>query len=75
MPKALATYFATVNDMPDTEFKVEILEDGPVKKVSVNGKIYDVDYNGVDTVATYIIIDIINRMAYRSPISAMTCTK
>lgn len=45
MPKALATYFATVNDMPDTEFKVEILEDGPVKKVSVNGKIYDVDYN------------------------------
>lgn len=35
MPKALATYFATVNDMPDTEFKVEILEDGPVKKVSV----------------------------------------
>ncbi len=26
MPKALATYFATVNDMPDTEFKVEILE-------------------------------------------------
>ena len=40
MPKALATYFATVNDMPDTEFKVEILEDGPVKKVSVNGKIY-----------------------------------
>ncbi len=27
MPKALATYFATVNDMPDTEFKVEILED------------------------------------------------
>ena len=39
MPKALATYFATVNDMPDTEFKVEILEDGPGKKVSVNGEI------------------------------------
>ena len=27
MSKALATYFATVNDIPDTEFKVEILED------------------------------------------------
>ena len=26
MSKALATYFATVNDIPDTEFKVEILE-------------------------------------------------
>lgn len=25
MSKALATYFATVNDIPDTEFKVEIL--------------------------------------------------
>ncbi len=24
MSKALATYFATVNDIPDTEFKVEI---------------------------------------------------
>ena len=33
MSKALATYFATVNDIPDTEFKVEILEDGPIKKV------------------------------------------
>ena len=45
MSKALATYFATVNDIPDTEFKVEILEDGPIKKVAVNGKIYEVDYN------------------------------
>ena len=55
MPKALATYFATVNDMPDTEFKVEILEDGPVKKVSVNGKIYDVDYNvGGDSIHSII---------------------
>lgn len=45
MTKALATYFATVNDMPDTEFKVEILEDGPVKKIAVNGTVYDVDYN------------------------------
>lgn len=40
MSKALATYFATVNDIPDTEFKVEILEDGPIKKVSVNGTVY-----------------------------------
>lgn len=56
MPKALATYFATVNDMPDTEFKVEILEDGPVKKVSVNGKIYDVDYNvGGDSIHPIIL--------------------
>ena len=45
MSKALATYFATVNDIPDTEFKVEILEDGPIKKIAVNGKIYEVDYN------------------------------
>ena len=56
MPKALATYFATVNDMPDTEFKVEIQEDGPVKKVSVNGKIYDVDYNvGGDSIHSIIL--------------------
>ena len=43
--KALATYYATVNDVPDTEFKVEILEDGQVKKIAVNGIVYDVDYN------------------------------
>mgnify|MGYP000876948065 CR=1 FL=1 len=56
MSKALATYFATVNDMPDTEFKVEILEDGPVKKVSVNGKIYNVDYNvGGDSIYSIIL--------------------
>lgn len=56
MSKALATYFATVNDMPDTEFKVEILEDGPVKKVSVNGKVYDVDYNvGGDSLYSLIL--------------------
>lgn len=56
MSKALATYFATINDMPDTEFKVEILEDGPVKKVSVNGKIYEVDYNvGGDTIHSIIL--------------------
>ena len=43
--KSLATYYATVNDIPDTEFKVEILEDGPIKKIAVNGTVYDVDYN------------------------------
>ena len=56
MPKALATYCATVQDRPDTEFKVEIREDGPVKKVSVNGKIYDVDYNvGGDSIHSIIL--------------------
>lgn len=54
--KSLATYFATVNDIPDTEFKVEILEDGPIKKVSVNGKIYEVDYNvGGDSIYSIIL--------------------
>jgi biotin carboxyl carrier protein len=56
MPKALATYFATVNDMPDTEYKIEILEDGPTKKVSVNGALYEVDYNvGGDTIYSIIL--------------------
>lgn len=56
MSKPLATYYATVNDIPDTEFKVEILEDGDIKKVSVNGKIYDVDYNvGGDTIHSIIL--------------------
>ena len=56
MTKALATYFATVNDMPDTEFKIEILEDGDVKKVAVNGTIYEVDYNvGGDTIHSIIL--------------------
>ncbi len=55
MSKALATYFATVNDI-DTEFKVEILEDGPIKKVAVNGKVYEVDYNvGGDTIHSIIM--------------------
>jgi len=54
--KALATYYATINDLPDTEFKVEILEDGPIKKLSVNGIIYDVDYNlGGDTIHSIIM--------------------
>ena len=52
----LATYYASINDQPDTEFKVEILEDGPVKKVSVNGKVYEVDYNiGGDTIHSIIM--------------------
>ena len=54
--KALATYYATLNDLPDTEFKVEILEDGPIKKISVNEKIYEVDYNvGGDTIHSIIM--------------------
>jgi biotin carboxyl carrier protein len=54
--KALATYYATINDLPDTEFKVEILEDGPVKKVSVNETVYEVDYNvGGDTIHSIIM--------------------
>lgn len=56
MTKALATYFATINDMPDTEFKVEILEDGPIKKIAVNGKIYEVDYNmGGDSIYSIVL--------------------
>ena len=54
--KALATYYATINDLPDTEFKVEILEDGPVKKVSINGTVYEVDYNvGGDSIHSIIM--------------------
>ena len=30
--KGFSDLFATVNDIPDMEFKVEILEDGPIKK-------------------------------------------
>jgi len=54
--KALATYYATINDLTDTEFKVEILEDGPIKKISVDGKVYEVDYNvGGDTIHSIIL--------------------
>jgi biotin carboxyl carrier protein len=36
--------------------KVEILEDGPIKKVSVNGQVYDVDYNvGGDSIYSIIM--------------------
>lgn len=56
MTKALATYYVTLQDTPDTEYKVEILEDGPVKKISVNGNVYDVDYNvGGDTIHSIIM--------------------
>jgi acetyl/propionyl-CoA carboxylase alpha subunit len=54
--KSLATYYATINDLEDTEFKVEILEDGPIKKVAVNGTVYEVDYNvGGDTIHSMIM--------------------
>ena len=38
MGTSLATYYAKLLDMPDSEYKVEILEDGPIKKIAVNGK-------------------------------------
>ena len=41
MGTSLATYYAKLLDMPDSEYKVEILEDGPIKKIAVNGKIYE----------------------------------
>ena len=54
--KALATYYATISDLSDTDFKVEILEDGPIKKVAVNGTIYEVDYNvGGDMIHSIIM--------------------
>ena len=37
MGTTLATYYAKLQDMPDSEYKVEILEDGPIKKIAVNG--------------------------------------
>ena len=56
MTTILATYYAKIQDVPDSEYKVEILEDGPVKKVAVNGKVYDVDYNvGGDSIYSIII--------------------
>ena len=45
MGTTLATYYAKLQDMPDSEYKVEILEDGPIKKIAVNGKIYEVDHH------------------------------
>ena len=43
MGTTLATYYAKLQDMPDSEYKVEILEDGPIKKIAVNAKVYEVD--------------------------------
>lgn len=52
----LATYYAKIQDVPEHEYKVEILEDGPIKKVAVNGKVYEVDYNvGGDSIHSIII--------------------
>jgi len=57
--KTLATYYVTINDLKDTEFKVEILEDGPIKKVAVDGNIYEVDYYvGGDTLLSIILNNI-----------------
>ena len=54
--KALATYYVKINDLTDTEFKVEILEDGLIKKVAVNGTVYEVDYNvGGDLIHSIIM--------------------
>ena len=56
MNTILATYYAHIQDVPGSEYKVEILEDGPIKKVAVNGKIYEVDYNvGGDSIYSIII--------------------
>ena len=56
MGTSLATYYAKLLDMPDSEYKVEILEDGPIKKIAVNGKVYEVDYNmGGDSIHSIII--------------------
>ena len=58
MGTSLATYYAKLLDMPDSEYKVEILEDGPIKKIAVNGKIYEVDYNmGGDSINSYTIMN------------------
>ena len=56
MNTILATYYAHIQDVPGSEYKVEILEDGPIKKVAVNGKIYEVDYNvGGDSIYSILI--------------------
>lgn len=56
MNTILGTYYAKIQDMPDTEYKIEILEDGPIKKIAVNGVVYEVDYNvGGDTIYSIII--------------------
>ena len=39
MGTTLATYYAKLQDMPDSEYKVEILDDGQIKTIAVSGKI------------------------------------
>jgi len=66
--KALATYYATINDTPDTEYKVEILEDGPIKKISINGEVFDVDYNvGGNSIYSFIL----NNQSYGATIAPL----
>ena len=55
MGTTLATYYAKLQDMPDSEYKVEILEDGPIKKIAVNGKIYEVRLNCREKWRRYIM--------------------
>lgn len=74
MTATLATYYANIQDVPEHEYKVEILEDGPIKKVAVNGKIYEVDYNvGGDSIYS-IIIDNHSHGVQISPISHTSYT-
>ena len=60
MGTTLATYYAKLQDMPDSEYKVEILEDGPIKKIAVNGKIYEVDYNTTRMECRFLPLPIIH---------------
>lgn len=55
--KPIATYYASVMNMPDNEHKVDILEDdGPVKIIRINDVIYEVDYiNGGNNIYSIII--------------------
>lgn len=53
----LVIYYVKIQDVFDSEYKVEILEDGLVKKVVVNGKVYDVDYNVGGDFIYFIIIN------------------
>jgi biotin carboxyl carrier protein len=67
MSQPIATYYVTIQGMPDEEYKVEILEDGALKKVLVNGQEYVVDYNvGGDTIHSIIM----NHRSYGVQLSA-----
>ena len=56
MTTILATYYAKIQDVPTASIKWRFWKDGPVKKVAVNGKVYDVDYNvGGDSIYSIII--------------------